>query len=340
MPSFAHPWVLVIAPLAVFLVWRWSRRARQGVSHALGHTMHRLPLGKSRVVSLMNAWLRGASCVALVLGLAGPRWPDPGSRYITQGVALFLILDVSGSMAETDYTWNQQPVTRLQAAQNVLDLFVMGGTGPDGTEFSGRPDDLIGLITCATRPEIACPLTLAHDTLVQIIRSEQPRRLPQESQTNIGDAVALALQHLIRALPPRKAILLLTDGEHNVPPPALSPLAAARLAAALGVPIHAIDLGSDQVSENPAPGESRVDRAAARQALTNMATATGGRYFQAADGEALAQVCRALDTLEKSPIETPLYRKYHEGAVWFGLAGLVGMWSAWLLSALFCPVFP
>lgn len=302
--------------------------------------MHLLPVGKSRLVTRLSKWLRIAGCLALVTAVAGPRWPDPGTRYTTQGVALFLILDVSGSMAETDYTWNQQPVSRLQAAQNVLELFVVGGAGPDGTEFFGRPDDLIGLATCSTRPEIACPLTLAHDTLRQIIRGEQPRRMPQESQTNIGDAVALALQHVVRAAPSRKAVLLLTDGEHNVPPPALSPLAAARLAAALGVPIHTIDLGSDQEVEHPALGESKVDRAAAKQALINMAATTGGKHFEAADAGALSQVCKALDTLEKSPIETPLYRKYHDAAVWFGMAGLVGMWSAWLLNALFCPVFP
>jgi Ca-activated chloride channel family protein len=331
MPNFAYPWMLVIAPLAVLLVWRWSRRSRPGVSHALGHTMSALPSGKSRIVSGTSVGLRGVGCLALIVALAGPRWPDPGSRYTTRGVALFLILDVSGSMAETDYNWNQQPVTRLQAAQNVLDLFVTGGTGPEGTEFTGRPDDLIGLATCATRPEIACPLTLAHETLVQIVRGEQPRRMPQESQTNLGDSVALALQHVTRSAPAHKAILLLTDGEHNVPSPALTPLAAARLAAALSVPIHVIDLGPDKESDNPA---------AARQALTNMAAVTGGKYFQAADADALAQVCQSLDKLEKSGIETPLYRKYHEAAIWFGLAGLVGMWSAWMLDALFCPVFP
>ena len=342
-PSLQHPWLLIMCRFRQsFLIWRWSRRSRPGVLHALGHTMNQLPLGKSRMVSRMSRLAAlGRLFSRLSIALNGtPRWPDPGSRYTTEGVALFLILDVSGSMAETDYTWNQQPVTRLQAAQNVLDLFVMGGTGPDGTEFTGRPDDLIGLATCATRPEIACPLTLAHDALVQIVRAEQPRRMPQESQTNIGDAVALALQHVTRATPSRKAILLLTDGEHNVPAPALAPLAAARLAAALSVPIHAIDLGSDTESEHSAPGDSKVDRVAARKALTDMAASTGGKYFQAADAGALSQVCQALDTLEKSPIETPLYRKYYEVAIWFGVAGLVGMWSAWLLSALFCPVFP
>ena len=340
MPSFAYPWMLALAPLAGFLVWRWSRRSRPGVSHALGQAMSALPPGKSRFVARAGAGLRQVGCLALIVALAGPRWPDPGSRYTTRGVALFLILDVSGSMAETDYSWNQQPVTRLQAAQNVLDLFVTGGTGPDGTEFTGRPDDLIGLATCSTRPEIACPLTLAHETLVQIVRGEQPRRMPQESQTNLGDSVALALQHVTRSAPAKKAILLLTDGEHNVPAPALTPLAAARLAAALSVPIHVIDLGPDKESDNPAPGESKVDRAAARQALTNLAAVTGGKYFQAADAEALAQVCHSLDQLEKSGIETPLYRKYHEAAIWFGLAGLIGMCSAWMLDALFCPVFP
>jgi Ca-activated chloride channel homolog len=340
MPSFAHPWVLVFAPLAVFLLWRWTRRVRPGVTHALGHSMHLLPAGRSRFIAHTNTWLRGFACIALVVALAEPRWPDPGSRFSTSGVALFLILDVSGSMAEPDYTWDQQPVSRLQAAQNVLELFVQGGSAPDGAEFAGRPDDLIGLATCSTRPEIACPLTLSHDTLAQVIRGEQPRRLPLEAQTNIGDSVALALQHVVRAAPAHKAILLLTDGEHNVPAPALGPLPAARLAAALGVPIHTIDLGSDAAGDHPAPGESKVDRAAARKALEDMAALTGGKYFQAADGASLTQVCHTLDALEKSTIETPLYRRYHEATGWFGLAALAGWFAAWLLGVLFCPVFP
>ncbi|CAN5376275.1 VWA domain-containing protein [soil metagenome] len=340
MPSFAHPWVLAFAPLAVLLVWRWTRRVRPGVMHGLGQVMRGLPAGKSRWVRRSNAWLRGLGAVAVIVALTGPRWPDPGSRYTTQGVALFLILDVSGSMAEPDYTWDQKPVSRLQAAQNVLELFVQGGDSPDGSPFAGRLDDLIGLTTCSTRPEIACPLTLSHDALVRVIRGEQPRRLPQESQTNIGDSVALSLQHLMRSAPKRKAIVLLTDGEHNVAAPAMGPLPAARLSAALGVPIHTVDMGSDAASEHPAPGETKGDRAAARQALKDMSAVTGGKYFQAADAASLLQICRALDALEKSPIETPLYRKYHEAGVWFGVAGLVSWCFAWLLGVLFCPVFP
>ena len=106
------------------------------------------------------------------------------------------------------------------------------------------------------------------------------------------------------------------------------------------MPIHAVDLGSDNPTEKTPVGDSKVDRAAAQQALMDVASATGGKYFQAADARTLSQVCQAIDKLEKSPIETPLYRKYHEGAVWFGITGLVGMWGAWLLNVLFCPVFP
>jgi Ca-activated chloride channel family protein len=340
MPGFAHPWVLVFLPVALLLVWQWSRRRRPGVAHALAQSFHSLPAGKARWVGRLNVWLRGLGAAALVLALAGPRWPDPGSRYTTRGIALFLILDVSGSMAERDYQWGSEPVSRLQAAQNVLELFVAGGAAPDGAEFTGRGDDLIGLATCSTRPEVACPLTLSHDALIRLIRSQQPRRLPNESQTNLGDSVVLALQHLMRGSPQRKAILLLTDGEHNVPAPAMGPLQAARLSAALGVPIHAIDLGTDAAGPPAVGAEAKGDRAAARKALTDMAAATGGKYFQAADAASLIQVCRSLDALEKSRIETPLYRRYHEAGVWFGAAGFACWFGAWLLGCLFFPVFP
>ena len=43
----------------------------------------------------------------------------------------------------------------------------------------------------------------------------------------------------------RKVLVLLSDGEHNVPPPALKPRQAAQLAGNLDVPIYVIDAGGE-----------------------------------------------------------------------------------------------
>ena len=91
--------------------------------------------------------------------------------------------------------------------------------GGDARLFQGRPTDSIGLVVFATRPLTVCPLTLSHSVLLRLLDDEKPRSVPGESETNISDAVALGLQRLQSAGPRRKVLVLLTDGEHNVPNP-------------------------------------------------------------------------------------------------------------------------
>jgi hypothetical protein len=198
--------------------------------------------------------LRAAGLVLLIVALAGPRWPDLHTRIATQGIAIVMVVDVSGSMAEADFTWGDERITRLEAAKRAFTLFVAGGEGLDGEHFEGRPDDLIGLVTFATRPESSCPLTLSHSALLRILATQEPRTLPTESQTNIGDAIAWGIQRLESDRSRRKVMILLTDGEHNVPPPALKPRQAAQMAASLGVPIYALDAGPLTPVSSPTGG--------------------------------------------------------------------------------------
>ena len=50
----------------------------------------------------------------------------------------------------------------------------------------------MGLVAFATYPETVAPLTLSHSVLVEMLEQEQARP-PEEGQTNIGDAIAEAL---------------------------------------------------------------------------------------------------------------------------------------------------
>src|SRR5438309_1014641 len=60
--------------------------------------------------------------------------------------------------------------------------------------------------------QAAGPLTL------RALDASEPLSVPGESETNISDALAVALQRLENAGPRRKVLILLTDGEHNVNP--------------------------------------------------------------------------------------------------------------------------
>src|SRR5579871_932795 len=326
MPEFSRPWLLLLIALVPVLVWRWLRRYRGALRYPATAVLAELPAGRGWLARWGGAGLRTAGLLALIVALAGPRWPDLRTRIATQGIAISVVLDVSGSMAETDFAWGNERISRLEAAKRAFTLFVTGGEGPEGEQFEGRPDDLIGLVTFATLPETSCPLTLSHSALLRILAKQEPRTLPTESQTNIGDAIAWGVQRLESEPARRHVMLLLTDGEHNVPPPALKPRQAAQIAASFGVPIYTIDAGGEPAGETTDPegrAQSAAERANAEEILHAVAKITKGRSFCAHDGQTLLAVCRDIDQLERQPIQSFQYRRFYEGYPWFGLASLV-----------------
>jgi Ca-activated chloride channel family protein len=318
MPSFAHPWVLLLLGLVPALAWWQRRREPAALAFPLTNLGHDAPsrrlVLRGRVLPVL-LWLTG---LCLIFGLSGPRIPDPGSRIETEGIALGLVVDVSGSMATEDFTWAGQPVSRLAAVQSVFRLLVAGGTSPDGLTFTGRPRDLITLVTFATRPETVAPLTHDHTALLHQLDRLKPKTFDNEATTNPGDALAWALDGVRRSPTRRKAIVFLTDGEANVAGSALKPLEAGQLAAALGVPIYTVDA----LTETDTNGD--IDRA--HKTLENLARLTGGQYFKAGDGPALAAALHDLDRLERDQLTTSAYRRYFDLTLWFAGLGLL----AWL----------
>jgi Ca-activated chloride channel family protein len=205
-------------------------------------------------------------------------------------------------------------------------LFVSGGEGPNGERLEGRPGDLVSLIVFATRPETICPLTLSHGVLVQELSKQEPRAIPGESETNISDAITEAVARLQTAGPKRKIILLLSDGEHNVPSPQCerSPVKAAHeFAGALGIPIYSIDAGSDTPSALEAAPKGDVNRDNGLHTLQEVARITGGTCFPAHDTATLIDVCRKIDRMERTQIDSYQYRLYRELFPRLGLAAFV-----------------
>ena len=49
----------------------------------------------------------------LIVGVARPRWPDEGRRIAVQSLAVVMLLDVSGSMAEKDFVFEGKTISRL-----------------------------------------------------------------------------------------------------------------------------------------------------------------------------------------------------------------------------------
>jgi Ca-activated chloride channel family protein len=255
----------------------------------------------------------------LAVACAGPRVPDLKSKLPAEGAALALVVDVSGSMATPDP--NAPSVTRLGSAKAAFRLLVAGGTAADGTVLPGRAEDPIALVTFAAVPDTACPLTLNHAAVLTALDALKPKEAI-DAGTNIGDAIAEGLIRLTAAGGRRKALILLTDGEHNLakdgPDAPLKPRQAAQLAANLGIPIHTVDCGTD-----PGPGsdpDDAVRRAEGKKILDGVAAMTGGTAFRAASGAEMQNVLAEIDRLERTPMEGVVYRRYDEWYGWVALA--------------------
>jgi Ca-activated chloride channel family protein len=189
---FADPVFLALLLAVPPLIRWWMRGGRSALRYPDTAWLSELPAGRGLRAVRFGAALRGFALTLLIIALAGPRWPDRGSRIPTEGIAVQMVVDASPSMGERDFDWNGVPLSRLEAAQKAFQLFVAGnkdGAESDGPRFDGRPNDLIGLLTFGDRPEVVCPLTLSHAVLLQLSAATRP--LPV-SETNISDALVLA----------------------------------------------------------------------------------------------------------------------------------------------------
>ena len=104
-----------ISPTRRSCCWPWPcRRSSGGGCGSAGGALRYpatgalagLPAGRGRWARYGGAGLRGLALLLLVVALAGPRWPDRRTRIDTEGIAIQMVVDVSGSMAEPDFDWD------------------------------------------------------------------------------------------------------------------------------------------------------------------------------------------------------------------------------------------
>ncbi len=336
MVQFANPIWLLLLPGLLIVGWLLARYRA-----ALPYPATQLVRGVPRSLWAKLAWLpellRVAALALLVLALARPQQPAGAYRVRRPSVALQILVDCSGSMHVPDFALEGGKVSRLAALKHVFRRFIAGGDG-----LPGRPDDLIGLSAFANLPDTKCPLTFSHEVLLAHIDALRPAR-PEEDGTNIGDAIAWAVEELEQTDAKSKAIILLSDGVNE---PArvlpgrepLDPLAAAAAAGGLGIRIWAIGIGgAGGVFAVPARQGRTLEYVRAEpvneRLLRAIAAAAGGGYFRATETGALLAVCRQLDQLERSPATALVYRQYNELFVPLVLCALLLLCLEQLLTA-------
>ncbi len=232
-----------------------------------------------------------ASLASAIVALARPQRVKSFDEIKTEGIAIALTVDVSLSMLIEDFYISGKPVNRLTAAKRVMRDFIRG-----------RKNDRIGIVAFAGAPYYPCPLTLDHDWLETNIERVQTGVM--EDGTAIGSGVAAAARRLDQQKVPSKVLIALTDGANNSGK--LSPQDAAKLAATLGIRVYAISIGTPGVHMIPLK-DGRIITSGRQEfdegTLQDVASIGKGAYYRAQDLEALADIFKTIDQLEKSEIK-------------------------------------
>lgn len=342
------PFWLILIPVAIAgLWWRLRPQRRPAAVFSSVAELKGLPVTLAQRFKRALPYLYGLGLCLVIAGLARPQSGRSESKISGEGIAIELVLDISGSMEALDFQLKGRDVSRLEAVQHVIQEFVLGSRE---SGLAGRPDDLIGLVAFGGFADSKCPLTMDHGALVDIVQGlEVPKpvrdhrgrvinaeSLQEELATAIGDGVAVAVDRLRGARAKSKVLVLLTDGDNNAG--VVAPREAAQIAAEAGIKIYAIGIGRNGVVPIPqedefgnrvlVPAQFRIDE----ELLKEMAQAGSGKYFHASDTAGLARVYAEIDNLEKSEFEETKYLEYTELFTWFAGAGLGLVFVAGVLS--------
>jgi Ca-activated chloride channel family protein len=330
--------LFLLAGLLAPFVYVLATRLPAAVTYSSLALVDAAPQSLRTRLARVPAILLSVATLALAIALAGPRTGDATTSIQREGIAIVMIVDRSGSMQARDFLAEDVGVSRLDAVKQVFRDFVLGGA-----LGSGRPDDLIGLVSFARYADGLCPLTLDHGNLVAILDQIGIVAEPGEDGTAIGEGLALAVERLRRYPARSRVAILLTDGSSNAGD--IGPLQAADLAAQHGIKVYAIGAGTTGFA--PVPVRTRGGRTVLQRAfvetdektLEAIATRTGGRYFRAANAEGLGEIVSEIDRLERSDITEVRYLQfeYHFAAfvgLGLGLIALATLLSSTLLRRL------
>ncbi|MBI4679428.1 MAG: VWA domain-containing protein [Elusimicrobia bacterium] len=298
-------WLLPALGLTAGFFWRAAGR-RRALTEAMGDpaTIARLVPPEGAARRLLKAALQAAGLALIIVALAGPQWGIELVETKAPMRHVVIALDLSTSMLAEDV----KP-SRLEKAKTELSLLL--------EELRGNR---VGIVAFAGEAAVLCPITMDVDAAKQVLGTMRVDALPRPG-TAVSKAIGLAASTLER-YPGGKAIVLLTDGEDTAGGPAAVEYAARRAAAA-GIQLYPIGIGTPEGEPIPIKGEdgsmsgykkdlkgNTVISRLGEDALMKAATASGGAYYRASSGEVeVSEIASKVAALEKS--EAMLSRSQH-----------------------------
>jgi Ca-activated chloride channel family protein len=305
-------WLLLLLPL-VLLADKSKRSGSSFVFSSEDLVKDLKPTTRVRL-SKSLVFLRIIAIALMIIAMARPQAILDGSKAVSEGVDIVLVIDTSTSMLAEDFTLGSRRINRFDLVREVVKDFIRK-----------RKDDRIGMVAFAARAYTVCPLTTDYAWLNENL--DRVRVGMIEDATAVGSAIASSINRLKNSKTKSKIIILLTDGVSNAGN--ISPIVAAEAAKAMKIKIYAIAVGTKGLS--PYPMKDYYGRTVYRnipieideESLRKIADTTGGKYYLATDTEKLRNIYDEINRLEKSNIEHFGYREYSELFYYFLIPGIM-----------------
>jgi len=325
--SFARP-VLLVLLVALPLWWWWRRQRLAGLAGApMSDVRPAMGPAERLWIARLPVTLRSVCLAAWIIAAAGLRLGSARAELRSEGISIVLTLDISSSMLAEDFS----PANRLDVARRTATEFVRA-----------RSSDRIGLVAFAGQALTQVPITTDYEVLEEAIRQVRVGIL--EDGTAIGTAIATSANRLRRAPGKSKVVVLLTDGVNNKG--IVDPRTAAQAAAAFGIKIYTIGVGSQGEAPVPTgrgPLGLRYETMPVQideQPLSEVARTTGGRYFRATNATSLSNIFDEINRLENTPVQHLVYHRFEEVYRWPLGIGLLALALELVLAGTFAVRVP
>jgi Ca-activated chloride channel family protein len=180
-------------------------------------------------------------------------------------------------------------------------------------------NDKIGLIVFAGDAYTQIPVTTDYISAKMFLSTISPDIVPKQG-TAIGSAIDLGMRSFSAGKDKSRAIIIITDGENHED----DPVAKAKEAAAAGIVIYTVGIGSTEGVPILANVDGRKDFLKDQQGntvitrldeniLKEIAVAAGGKYVRANNSNiGLDQVFGDIRKLKKQELEGTIYTEYND----------------------------
>jgi len=316
--NFIAPILLVLAPVALVLLFLHTRRSR-----AFGHSQvsTQKSLRTFSLIGKLPIFAFGAVLLLLIVALARPVIPEMKQYQTLETRDIYIAVDISGSMTSTVSDPNQtsfvgpsqkvpQPpgtgstpdstspptVDRLDVAQRAISMFV-----------PLRKGDRIGLLYFDDEAYMSWPLTTDPDIILKYNERTNGYRGggtnfqgPWKSETKWGP-IATAIQSFDEMGQAKsKIIVMVTDGDDNIDPDRIQDLIAQ--CKARNIRIYALGVGEDWQAAAATGGPD----------LRKLAEGTGGKVMIVGVVSDMTKGIQQINKLEKSRIEIAQSTSYKD----------------------------